>query len=138
MAKTKMTPQQEARYALDYGLSREDLPAVVQQEYDRLVQEPRLAPPAAPPVPEWQQYSGLVIKDARRAADDGLPVFIARIPQGWQRADIGTAGLLKPSALVAQIEALGWQLDQMSWVSRNDWARAEGFFLFRRQPPLLS
>jgi hypothetical protein len=32
----KMTPEHEARYALDYGLPRENLPAAVQAEYDRL------------------------------------------------------------------------------------------------------
>lgn len=35
----KMTPEQEARYALDWGLARADLKPAVQAEYDRLVAE---------------------------------------------------------------------------------------------------
>ncbi len=34
-----MTPEQEARYALNYGLPRENLPAAAQAEYDRLRQD---------------------------------------------------------------------------------------------------
>jgi hypothetical protein len=45
----KMTPAQEATYALDFGVSRSDLKPVVQAEYDRLVAEggPRRAAAAA-------------------------------------------------------------------------------------------
>lgn len=35
VAKMKMTPEQEAGYALDYGVSRDDLKPAVQAEYDR-------------------------------------------------------------------------------------------------------
>jgi protein-S-isoprenylcysteine O-methyltransferase Ste14 len=35
----KLTPEQEARYALDYGLPRSDLPEDVRLAYDRLVAE---------------------------------------------------------------------------------------------------
>jgi hypothetical protein len=35
----KMTPEQEASYALSYGVDRADLPKAAQVEYDRLVQE---------------------------------------------------------------------------------------------------
>ena len=35
----KLTPEQEARYALDYGLPRSDLPTDAQLAYDRLVEE---------------------------------------------------------------------------------------------------
>lgn len=34
-----MTPEQEARYALGYGLPRSDLPLAAQLAYDRLVAE---------------------------------------------------------------------------------------------------
>jgi hypothetical protein len=78
--------------------------------------------------PDCQGGTGRVLADAQKATD-GLPMFTARILQGWRRSDIGAAGLLKPSALVAKVEALGWRLDQMFWTSRNDWYWAEGFFL---------
>lgn len=49
----KMTPEAEARYALDYGLARRDLPIAAQLEYDRLCREgygqARLGPAPAPP-----------------------------------------------------------------------------------------
>jgi hypothetical protein len=43
----KMTPVQEAVYALDFGLSRSDLKPDVQAEYDRLVAEGGLRRAAA-------------------------------------------------------------------------------------------
>lgn len=36
---TKMTPEQEARYALDVGVARSDLPQDAQLAYDRLVEQ---------------------------------------------------------------------------------------------------
>jgi Protein of unknown function (DUF2510) len=39
----KMTPAQEAAYALDYGLQRADLSMAAQLEYDRLIKERALA-----------------------------------------------------------------------------------------------
>ncbi|HEY3956383.1 MAG TPA: SHOCT domain-containing protein [Streptosporangiaceae bacterium] len=38
VAKMKMTPEQEAGYALDYGVSRDDLKPAVQAEYDRQIE----------------------------------------------------------------------------------------------------
>jgi protein-S-isoprenylcysteine O-methyltransferase Ste14 len=35
---TKLTPEQEARYALDFGIARSDLPEAAQLAYDRLAQ----------------------------------------------------------------------------------------------------
>lgn len=46
-----LTPAQEARYALDYGLDRKDLKPEVQAEYDRLVAEAPVRPPVSPPDP---------------------------------------------------------------------------------------
>lgn len=43
----RMTPEQEAEYALDFGVARSDLPQEAQLAYDRLVeQQARLRPPA--------------------------------------------------------------------------------------------
>ena len=39
----KMTPEQEAAYALDYGVSRSDLSPAAQTEYDRLVHDQQIA-----------------------------------------------------------------------------------------------
>lgn len=59
----RLTPEQEASYALDYGVSRADLAPHIQTEYDRLLAERRVAatrPPdsaAANPVPAtWQGF----------------------------------------------------------------------------------
>jgi protein-S-isoprenylcysteine O-methyltransferase Ste14 len=41
---TKMTPEQEAAYALDYGVARADLPEDAQLAYDRLAEERARAP----------------------------------------------------------------------------------------------
>ena len=35
----KMTPEQEAEYALGFGVARSDLPRAAQQAYDRLVEQ---------------------------------------------------------------------------------------------------
>ena len=43
----KMTPEQEARYALDFGVARSDLPEDAQLAYDRLVEQRKRA--ASPP-----------------------------------------------------------------------------------------
>jgi len=50
----RLTPEQEAAYALGYGLSRADLKPEVQAEYDRLLAERRAGRPgqAAPDLPE--------------------------------------------------------------------------------------
>jgi hypothetical protein len=40
----RMTPQQEAAYALDFGVSRDDLKPEVQVEYDRQLQQRRSQP----------------------------------------------------------------------------------------------
>jgi hypothetical protein len=35
----KMTPEQEAEYALGFGVARSDLPRAAQEAYDRLVEQ---------------------------------------------------------------------------------------------------
>lgn len=44
----RLTPEQEAAYALDYGLSRVELEPQVQAEYDRLLAERRAGRPGQP------------------------------------------------------------------------------------------
>ena len=44
----KLTPGQEAAYALDYGLNRADLKPPVQTEYDRLLEQRKTATTARP------------------------------------------------------------------------------------------
>jgi hypothetical protein len=43
----KMTPAQEAAYALDFNIARQDLPLAAQLEYDRLIKERVQAKPTA-------------------------------------------------------------------------------------------
>ncbi|MBO0835544.1 MAG: hypothetical protein J2P28_08500 [Actinobacteria bacterium] len=45
----RLTPEQEAAYSLDYGVSRADLRPEVQAEYDRLLAEGRSTAPAVGP-----------------------------------------------------------------------------------------
>jgi hypothetical protein len=44
----RMTPEQEAAYALERGLSRVELEPLVQAEYDRLLAERRAGRPGQP------------------------------------------------------------------------------------------
>jgi hypothetical protein len=44
---SRLTPEQEARYALNFGVARSDLPKAAQLAYDRLVEEEARARPAA-------------------------------------------------------------------------------------------
>lgn len=135
----KMTAEQEARYALDWDLPPENLHGEARVIYDRLKEELAKTGALAEPVPDWQLEGGRVLDDAKNAVQQGLPVFVARIPQGV--ADrvtglgFGTAGLLRVSSVVAQVEALGWRVELMSWAPSGGGLRgerSEGFFLFRR------
>jgi len=47
----KMTPEQEAAYALGFGVARSDLPPEAQLAYDRLVEEQARAAASAPVPP---------------------------------------------------------------------------------------
>ena len=67
---TKMTPEQEAAYALDFGVARAGLPEDAQLAYDRLAEQRARAPgpvlPAEPgnrPVimPRWVSAAGTVL-----------------------------------------------------------------------------
>jgi len=53
-----LTPTEEAKYALDYGVSRSDLSLGAQIEYDRLVAEGYAKPPGSPEIPPEQPPGG--------------------------------------------------------------------------------
>ncbi len=63
---TKMTPEQEAAYALDFGLARSGLPEDAQLAYDRLREQRTRAGTPPPPepasghvtMPRWVSTSG--------------------------------------------------------------------------------
>lgn len=48
----KMTPEQEAAYALDFGLLRKDLPMAVQLAYDKQYAERQAGQPGRPAAPD--------------------------------------------------------------------------------------
>jgi hypothetical protein len=131
----KMTPEQEAAYALDYGSRRESLSPLGQQAYDRLAEQRRRGEPDPPAsLADAEAAARVVMKDARQALADGRRVFLCRIPAMYdQPIALGTAGLPGPSSVIESLENLGWRLDQMSWVPHPG-RRAEGYFLFRRVP----
>lgn len=129
----KMTPEQEARYALDYNLDRKTLPASAREAYDRLLEQRRSGEPPEPVSrADAEAASRAVMQDAKQAMAEGRRVFLCRVPAMYDQAiAIGTAGLTGPSSVIESLENLGWRLDQMSWVPRAGF-RAEGYFLFRR------
>ena len=129
----KMTPEQEAAYALSYGSSRDGLTPAGQEAYDRLLEQRRRDQPDTPlSLADAEAASRAVIHDARGALAEGRRVFLCRIPAMYdQPIAVGTAGLRGPSSVIESLENLGWRLDQMSWVPRAG-HRAEGYFLFRR------
>ena len=129
----KMSPEQEAAYALDFGVARSDLPRNVQEAYDRLLEQRMRDESADPPsVADVEAAGRQVVLDARKALGDGRRIFPCRVPMMYDRpVAVGTSGLAGPSSVIESIENLGWRLDQMSWVPRAGF-RAEGIFLFRR------
>ena len=79
-----LTPEQEARYALDYGVDRRDLSSEAQVEYDRLRDNgyllQRQAVPYMPPRPE--------------AAVDGAPGPVTIFERGWNSLQADDHGLM--------------------------------------------
>jgi len=73
----KMTPEQEASYALDFGVARSDLPPDAQLAYDRLVTQPAHAAPTAPV--SWA--------DAGAACPVVLPRWVAAVGTAQAAAD---------------------------------------------------
>ena len=75
---TKMTPEQEASYALDFGVARSDLPPDAQLAYDRLVAQRARAAAAAPvPRANAEAASGPVVLPRWAAAVGTALVFLA-------------------------------------------------------------
>jgi hypothetical protein len=129
----KMTPEEEARYALGYGVDRKDLPEEAQEAYDRLVEQRRRGELVEPvSLADAEAAGRQVVQDAREALALGRRIFLCRVPMMYDRlVAVGTSGLAGPSSVIEAVENLGWRLDHMSWVPRAGF-RAEGFFLFRR------
>lgn len=127
----KMTPEQEAAYALDWKLPRDGLRPDVKAAYDRLVEQ-RSQPRQRMSVAEHEAGFRQAVKDAKQAVDQGRRVWMCRVPMHYQRpVDEEIAGLPDPSSVIEAVEDLGWRLDQMSWVSRGG-IKVEGVLLFRR------
>jgi hypothetical protein len=128
----KMTPEQEAVYALGFGVSRDGLPRPHRKHMTGCWNSAGAASRTLPCRPRTPRRRPAVIHDARGALAEGRRVFLCRIPAMYdQPIAVGTAGLRGPSSVIESLENLGWRLDQMSWVPRAG-HRAEGYFLFRR------
>lgn len=73
----KMTPEQEAAYALDFGVARSDLPEDAQLAYDRLVEQRARARTAVPVSRAGaEDASGRVTLPERVAAAVGTALFL--------------------------------------------------------------
>jgi protein-S-isoprenylcysteine O-methyltransferase Ste14 len=77
----KMTPEQEAAYALDFGVARSDLPPDAQLAYDRLVEQRARAAASAPVSPADAEAISAPVTMPRWVAALGTAVF-ALIVQG--------------------------------------------------------
>jgi hypothetical protein len=128
----KMTPEQEADYALNYNLPRSSLKPDVQEAYDRLVERRMNEVPEPISVADAQGTWRQAFQDAKKALADGRRVFLCRMPMEYDpnKGADGTSGMAGASSLIESVENLGWRLDQMSWVRVS--VKVEGIFLFRR------
>lgn len=77
----KMTPEQEAAYALDFRVARSDLPPEAQLAYDRLVEQRARAKAQAPVSPAPAEATSALVAMPWWAAAAGTAVF-ALIVQG--------------------------------------------------------
>src|SRR5215469_8708476 len=77
----KMTPEQEAAYALRWEIARSDLPPEAQLAYDRLVEQQARAAASAPVSPANADATSAPVTMPRWAAALGTAVF-ALIVQG--------------------------------------------------------
>ena len=77
----KMTPEQEAAYALGFGVARSDLPPDAQLVYDRLVEQQVRAAASAPVLPAGGGGTSAPVTMPRWAAALGTAIF-ALIVQG--------------------------------------------------------
>ena len=133
----KMTPEQEAEYALSFGVARSDLPLAAQLAYDRLVGRPTSAGalgrhlhiwadrPVADPSEDsfgFVQYAdafALLINDR----DASSPLTVA-ISGQWGSGKTSLARLLESRLLVEQYWRLGWSRPPVTcWF--NAWAHSD-------------
>jgi protein-S-isoprenylcysteine O-methyltransferase Ste14 len=77
----KMTPEQEAAYALRWGIARSGLPPQAQLAYDRLVEQQARAAASAPVPPAGGEITSAPVTMPRWASALGTAVF-ALIVQG--------------------------------------------------------
>ena len=77
----KMTPDQEAAYALDFGVARSDLPPDAQLAYDRLAEQRLRAAASAPVPPAAHDATSAAVTVPRWVAAGGTAIF-ALIVQG--------------------------------------------------------
>ena len=77
----RMTPEQEAAYALGFGVARSDLPPEAQLAYDRLVEEQARAAASAPVPPTDGEATSAPVTMPRWVAALSTAVF-ALIVQG--------------------------------------------------------
>jgi protein-S-isoprenylcysteine O-methyltransferase Ste14 len=77
----KMSPEQEAAYALDFGVSRSDLPPDAQQAYDHLAEQQARDAASRPPTTPSSNAGSATVDIPRWAAVLGTAVF-ALIAQG--------------------------------------------------------
>jgi protein-S-isoprenylcysteine O-methyltransferase Ste14 len=79
---TKMTPEQEAAYALDFGVARGDLPQEAQLAYDRLAAHRARAKASAPRARPDAEDSSRPVAMPRWAAIVGTAVFALIVQAG--------------------------------------------------------
>jgi hypothetical protein len=133
----KMTPDQEAEYALSFGVARSDLPQPAQLAYDRMVEQRTVTEPpdlrlriwADRPVTEpgedrfgFIQYAdafALLINDR----DTSTPLTVA-ISGRWGSGKTSLAKLLESRLQVEQYWRLGWSRPPIScWF--NAWTHSD-------------
>lgn len=105
----RLTPEQEAAYALDYGVSRAGLKPQVQAEYDRVLAERRAGRPAgmlatAQPLPAEYRRPGIQSRRVLLRAD------LIRIWHGQRFINIGMSEIAGVGLLFSHVAG-----------SRGDW-----------------
>jgi hypothetical protein len=138
VAMGKISAEQEASCAIDWGLRRENLSKESQAVCDGVLEEcldvQRRTQTAVAEVSmaDAEAASRRVVQDARRELSEGRRVFLAAsrwcTTACWQWTHLGCC-----QRVVERFQNAGWRLDRTSWVPRQGRAlRAEGIFLFRR------
>jgi hypothetical protein len=137
----KMTPEQEAVYALDYGSTRGSLSPAGQEAYDRLVERRRRGEPDEPVnLGEVEAAGRAVMQDAKRALAEGRRVFLCRVPAMYdQPIAVGTAGLSGPSSVIESLENMAGSWTRCRGCRGPDSGRratsCSGMLWYRRRAP---